>query len=132
MLLSVFIQAQPIPAADQTELYFSKIEGKKIGIVANQTSRIGNIHLVDSLLNAGFHIVKVFAPEHGFRGQAEAGAHIKNDCDTQTGIEIVSLYGSNKKPKQSDLQGLDILIFDIQDVGARFYTYSSTLVYVMD
>jgi len=133
LTISLFSCAQkPITGAEQTNLYFSKLEGNKIGIVANQTSRIGNIHLVDSLLNAGFDLVKVFSPEHGFRGSAEAGAIIDSDIDSKTGLPIISLYGSNKKPKMDDLKGIDILIFDIQDVGVRFYTYISTLTYVME
>jgi uncharacterized protein YbbC (DUF1343 family) len=126
------IQAQPIAGAEQTDLYFSKIAHKRVGIVANQTSTIGKIHLVDSLRNAGFDIKMIFSPEHGFRGQAEAGETIQNGHDSKTGIEVVSLYGSNKKPKAEDLTNLDILIFDIQDVGVRFYTYISTLAYVME
>jgi len=133
LLLSIYSQSQTAhPAADQTELYFPQLKGKQIGIVANQTSKIGEIHLVDSLLNAGFNIQKVFAPEHGFRGQAEAGAHISNGFDTQTGLPIVSLHGNNKKPTEANLSGIDLVIFDIQDVGARFYTYISTLTYVME
>lgn len=133
LLIAIISQAQsPIPAADQTDIYFHKLNGKQLGIVANQTSRIGSSHLVDSLLNSGFSIQKVFAPEHGFRGQAEAGAHINNGLDSKTGIPIISLYGSNKKPSAENLNGIDLLIFDIQDVGARFYTYISTLTYVME
>ncbi len=133
VLLALFTFAQsPIPAADQTDQYFHLLKNKKIGIVANQTSRIGNIHLVDALQNAGFAIQKVFAPEHGFRGEAEAGANITNGIDSKTGIPIVSLYGKNKKPTAESLKGIDLLLFDIQDVGARFYTYISTLTYVME
>lgn len=122
----------PLPAADQTTLYFNLLKDKHIGIVANQTSRIENVHLVDSLVNAGFNIQKVFAPEHGFRGEAEAGAHINNGFDTKTGLPIISLHGNNKKPSAANLSGIDLVIFDIQDVGARFYTYISTLTYVME
>lgn len=132
LLFAFGIQAQPIAGAEQTDLYFSKIAHKRVGIVANQTSTIGKIHLVDSLRNAGFDIKMIFSPEHGFRGQAEAGETIQNGRDSKTGIEVVSLYGSNKKPKAEDLTNLDILIFDIQDVGVRFYTYISTLAYVME
>lgn len=133
LLIAIISQAQsPIPAADQTDIYFHKLNGKQLGVVANQTSRIGSTHLIDSLLNTGFTIAKVFAPEHGFRGQAEAGAHINNGLDSKTGLPIVSLYGSNKKPSAENLNGIDLLIFDIQDVGARFYTYISTLTYVME
>ena len=133
LLIAIISQAQsPIPAADQTDNYFHKLNGKNLGLVANQTSRIGSSHLVDSLLYAGFTIDKVFAPEHGFRGQAEAGAHISNGLDSKTGIPIISLYGSNKKPSAENLKGIELMIFDIQDVGARFYTYISTLTYVME
>ncbi|MDA3904783.1 MAG: DUF1343 domain-containing protein [Bacteroidales bacterium] len=131
--ISIFSQAQsPIPAADQTNLYFPQLNGNRIGIIANQTSLIADIHLVDSLLNAGINIQKVFAPEHGFRGEAEAGAKIINGLDSKTALPIISLYGSNKKPSADNLIGIDLLIFDIQDVGARFYTYISTLAYVME
>ncbi len=122
----------PLPAADQTDLYFHLLKDKQIGIVANQTSRIANVHLVDSLINAGFHLKKVFAPEHGFRGDAEAGAYIQNGIDSKTGLPLISLHGKNKKPSSENLKGIDILIFDIQDVGVRFYTYISTLTYVME
>ncbi len=133
LLSAIFLHAQsPIPAADQTELYFPLLKGKRIGVIANQTSQISDIHLVDSLLNAGFKIQKVFAPEHGFRGEAEAGANISNGFDFKTGLQIISLHGENKKPKSIDLEDIDILVFDIQDVGTRFYTYISTLTYVME
>jgi uncharacterized protein YbbC (DUF1343 family) len=121
-----------VPAAERTELYFPLLKGKRIGIVANQSSRIGNHHLIDSLLLAGFNIEKVFAPEHGFRGQSEAGASISNNRDKKTNLPIISLYGKHKKPSKEDLQDLDLIIFDIQDVGVRFYTYISTLTYVME
>lgn len=133
VLLAFISCAQsPIPAADQTDQYFQLLTGKQLGIVANQTSRIGTIHLVDSLVNAGFRIQNVFAPEHGFRGEAEAGAQINSQVDLKTGIPIVSLYGDNKKPSAENLKGIELLVFDIQDVGTRFYTYISTLTYVME
>ena len=118
--------------AERTTKYFPLIDGKSIGIVGNQSSLIGSTHLVDSLLRANFHILKVFSPEHGFRGIADAGTHIKNEIDENTGLPIISLYGKNKKPTQSQLDGIQVLLFDIQDVGARFYTYISTLHYVME
>lgn len=118
--------------AEQTELYFPIINGKSIAIVANQTSTIKNIHLVDSLFKAGFSIKKVFCPEHGFRGQAEAGEKVGDVKDSKTGIPVISLYGKNYKPQKKDLKGIEIIIFDIQDVGARFYTYISTMTYVME
>jgi uncharacterized protein YbbC (DUF1343 family) len=118
--------------AENTESYFNLLKGKKIGVVANQTSVIGNKHLVDSLLNAHYNVVKVFSPEHGFRGTADAGEKVNNQRDAKTGLPIISLYGKNKKPTAQQLRGLDIVIFDLQDVGVRFYTYISTLHYVME
>lgn len=122
--------------ANQTEKYLHLLKGKTIGIVANQTSVIfkdtGFTHLVDSLNKLNFNIKKVFAPEHGFRGKADAGEHITNGKDAKTGIDIISIYGKNKKPSNDQLQGLDLVVFDIQDVGARFYTYISSLHYVME
>jgi uncharacterized protein YbbC (DUF1343 family) len=118
--------------AEQTEKYFPLLKGKTIIVVANQTSTIGQSHLVDSLLKAGMKIKAVFAPEHGFRGNADAGEHVNNSTDKKTGIPIISLYGDHKKPTKEDLKGCDIVVFDIQDVGARFYTYISTMHYVME
>ena len=103
-----------------------------IAVVANQTSIVGNTHLVDTLLSEGVHITKIFCPEHGFRGTAAAGAHVDNSIDTKTGIPIISLYGKNKKPTKEQMKGVDVVIFDLQDVGCRFYTYISTLHYVME
>ncbi|MGE4541035.1 MAG: exo-beta-N-acetylmuramidase NamZ domain-containing protein [Bacteroidales bacterium] len=123
---------QTLPGASQTEAYLSLIQNKTIGVVANQTSLISKTHLVDSLLNLGIKIQCIFTPEHGFRGEADAGAHIIGGKDSQTGIDIVSLYGSHKKPTIEDLRGIDIMLFDLQDVGVRFYTYISTLTYVME
>ncbi|MFZ4400043.1 MAG: exo-beta-N-acetylmuramidase NamZ family protein [Bacteroidales bacterium] len=119
-------------AAQQTERYIPLLQNKQIAIVANPTSMIGKTHLVDSLLSLGLHIKKVFSPEHGFRGDQEAGERVQNRIDDKTKLPLISLYGENKKPKPSDLQGIDIVVFDIQDVGARFYTYISTLHYVME
>ena len=118
--------------AGQTPLYLPLLQNKRVGMVVNQTSLIGKTHLVDSLLARGVQIKKIFAPEHGFRGDADAGAHISNSVDTRTGIAIVSLYGKNYKPSPEQLQDLDVIIFDIQDVGTRFYTYISTMHYVME
>ena len=123
--------------ADQTEKYLPLLKGKKIGIVGNQTSLIKSksgsyVHLVDSLKNMDVNIIKVFAPEHGFRGTADAGEKIKDGIDTKTGLPVVSLYGNNKKPSAAQLKDLDLMVFDIQDVGARFYTYISTLHYIME
>lgn len=116
----------------QTEAYFPLLKDQRLALVTNQTGVIENRHLVDSLLEAGFSIQRVFAPEHGFRGKEDAGAHVDSEVDKRTGLQLVSLYGSNKKPKPSQLADVDLVVFDIQDVGARFYTYLSTLHYVME
>ncbi len=118
--------------AERTELYLPILEGKKVGIVANQTSVIGNTHLLDTLLSRGIDVVGIFTPEHGFRGDADAGEKIDSSKDGKTGVDIISLYGKNKKPSPEQLQHVDYMLFDIQDVGARFYTYISTLHYVME
>lgn len=120
--------------ADQTQLYIPYLKGRKIGMVVNPTSVFGKnkVTVVDSLLKRGISIKKIYGPEHGFRGNASDGATINNDVDTRTGIPVVSLYGSKFKPSVADLKGIDLMIFDIQDVGARFYTYISTLHYVME
>ena len=118
--------------AEQTNLYVSDLKGKTIALVVNHTSTIGKTHLADSLLSLGIKIKTIFAPEHGFRGTADAGEHVANGIDKKTGLPIVSLYGSNKKPSAAQLEGIDVVIFDIQDVGARFYTYTSTMHYVME
>lgn len=121
-----------ITGAERTTDYLPLIENKRVGIVGNQTSVIGKQHLVDTLKNLGINIVKVFSPEHGFRGNADAGEKIVSGKDVKTGIEIASLYGKSKKPSKAQLDNIDILLFDIQDVGARFYTYISTMHYVME
>ena len=122
--------------ADQTHLYLSRLKGKKIAIVANQTSVIYTknnfTHIVDSLMSLKINIRKVFAPEHGFRGKADAGESISDGIDKKTGIPIISLYGKNKKPTTKQIEDIDLMVFDIQDVGVRFYTYISTLHYVME
>ena len=118
--------------SERLDAYLPLIENKKVGIVGNQTSMIGNTHLVDSLLSLGIDIVKVFSPEHGFRGKADAGAKVKDGIDKETGLSIISLYAENKKPYPEQLEGIDVILFDIQDVGARFYTYISTLHYIME
>ena len=121
-----------ISAATQLEDYLPLIEGKRVGIVGNQTSIIGETHLVDTLLSLGIDIRKIYTPEHGFRGTADAGAKVNSGKDEKTGLPIVSLYGKNKKPTPEMLQGIDIILFDLQDVGVRFYTYISTMSYVME
>lgn len=126
------IASQPIPAASDLPQYLPLLKGKKIGLVVNQTSTIGNTHLLDTLLSLNINVVVVFGPEHGFRGFADAGEKVNNETDLKTGIPIISLYGKNKKPFPEQMQNLDLVLFDIQDVGARFYTYISTLHYVME
>lgn len=118
--------------AERMEVYLPLLEGKRVAIVANQTSIINGVHLVDTLLAREVNITKVLAPEHGFRGTADAGEHVKNATDTKTGLPLISLYGSNKKPSAEMLADVDIVLFDMQDVGARFYTYISTMHYVME
>ncbi len=118
--------------AERLDVYLPKIQNKDIALVVNQTSTIGDIHLVDSLLKIGISIKKIFAPEHGFRGTADAGEQVKDGNDVQTGLPVVSLYGKKKKPNKEDLIGIDLIIFDIQDVGARFYTYISSMAYLME
>ena len=118
--------------ADQTEKYLPYLKGKRVAILANQTSIIGNKHLVDSLQSRGVNIVKVFGPEHGFRGNASAGAHVADEKDQKTGIPIISLYGKKNKPTKEDLADVDILIYDVQDVGVRFYTNINALSRLME
>lgn len=117
--------------AERTEKYISKLQGKKIALIANQTSIIGEKHLLDSLVAAGINIVKVFGPEHGFRGNASNGTSVGDEVDPNTGVKIISLYGKKKKPSREDLTDVDILIYDIQDVGCRFYTNINVLRDVM-
>src|SRR3954447_5467084 len=121
-----------LPGAYRTDVYLPFLKGKKVGIFANQTSMVGQTHLVDTLRRLGVNIVKIFAPEHGFRGTANAGEELNNDTDKQTGIPIISLYGRKVKPTAADLKDVDVLVFDIQDVGVRFYTYLSSLQYFME
>ena len=133
LLLTFSANAQNLRlGAERLDDYLPLIKNKKVGVVGNQTSMIGNTHLVDSLLRLRIDIVKVFSPEHGFRGKADAGAKVENGTDNKTGLPIISLYGKNKKPYPEQLEGIDVILFDIQDVGARFYTYISTLHYIME
>jgi uncharacterized protein YbbC (DUF1343 family) len=118
--------------AERMASYLPKLEGKKVAIVANPTSKVGDVHLVDTLLARGVELERILSPEHGFRGDAEAGERVKDGKDPRTGLPVVSLYGSHKKPTEQDLRNIDIILFDLQDVGARFYTYISTLHYVME
>ena len=120
-------ESRIIPGAERMNVYLPLIKGKRIGIFANQTSMVGDVHLVDTLKKSGVDIKVIFGPEHGFRGVASAGEKIGNYIDEKTGIPIVSLYGEKRRPSAEDLKDVDILIFDIQDVGARFYTIISSL-----
>jgi len=123
-----------LTGADQTDLYVDYLKNKNIGMVINQTSVIGKSHTssLDSLVKLGIHVVKIFGPEHGFRGNASNGATVNDTVDPKTGIPAISLYGKHYKPSPDDLKGIGLMIFDIQDVGTRFYTYLSTLHYVME
>jgi len=133
LTLTGYASQNPIlTGAEQTSLYLSKLKGKNLALVVNQTSRIGDQHLVDFLLSKRLTIKRIFAPEHGFRGEAGAGELIDNSKDRDTGIPIISVYGKNRKASKEQLAGIDIVIFDIQDVGCRFYTYISTLHYMME
>ncbi len=118
--------------AERMDQYLPSLEGKRVALVVNQTSVINNVHLVDTLLSRGVNVVKVMAPEHGFRGEAPDGAKIDDAKDEKTGLPIISIYGRTKKPSPEMLEDVDVLIFDIQDVGVRFYTFISTMHYVME
>ena len=134
LISSISIHAQVRMGAEQMEKLLPLLEGKRIALVVNHTSIVGrsHTHLLDTLLNLKVDIRKVFAPEHGFRGNADAGETVKNGRDTKSGKPILSLYGKNKKPTPAQLEDIDLVLFDIQDVGARFYTYISTMHYVME
>lgn len=125
-------QADVITGADQIGNFYKNLVGKRVALVVNHTSLIGKTHLADSLRALGVNIVKIFGPEHGFRGNAADGELVNDSVDVRTGIRLVSLYGKNKKPTQQQLENVDLVIFDIQDVGTRFYTYISTMHYVME
>ena len=112
-----------VVGAERMEEYLPLLQGQRIGILTNHTGRIGDAHIVDTLLARGINICRIFAPEHGFRGEADAGERVASTRDQKTGIEVVSLYGTNRKPKPEQMQGIDIMLLDIQDVGLRFYTY---------
>ncbi|GAB5539162.1 MAG: DUF1343 domain-containing protein [Salibacteraceae bacterium] len=118
--------------AKRFEQYADLLKGKRVGVVSNHTSMVDTMHLVDFLLSKDVEVIRVFAPEHGFRGKADAGEKVEDGKDKKTGLPIVSLYGANKKPSIDDLTNIEVMIFDIQDVGARFYTYISTMTYVME
>ena len=137
-LLSLLFSVQILSAqkvvngAEQMDHLLSLLKGKRVALVVNQTSLVGETHLLDTLIAANVQVKKVLAPEHGFRGNADAGETVKNGKDTRTGVPILSIYGKNKKPTAAQLRDIDLIVFDIQDVGARFYTYISTLQYVME
>ncbi|MES2836603.1 MAG: DUF1343 domain-containing protein [Bacteroidota bacterium] len=131
-LITLCSFAQIKTGAEQTDLYLPQLKNKTVVVLVNHTATIKQTHLVDSLLKLKIKVKKIFCPEHGFRGDADAGEHVKNAKDKKTGLPIVSLYGANKKPKPTDLKGIDVVVFDIQDVGARFYTYISSMHYMME
>jgi uncharacterized protein YbbC (DUF1343 family) len=126
------VETRITTGAEQLSNYLPLIRNRNVGLVVNQTSVIGEVHLADTLKKSGVNIVRIFAPEHGFRGRADAGEHVNDTIDAATGIPVASLYGNKKKPSAADLKNIEILIFDIQDVGARFYTFISTLHYIME
>lgn len=125
-------QQQVMPAAERMNVYLPLLKGKAVAVFANQTSMVNNTHLVDTLIKSGINVVKIFGPEHGFRGDADAGEHVGDATDKKTGLPVVSLYGNHKKPTPEDFNGVDVLIFDIQDVGVRFYTYIGSLQYYLE
>lgn len=131
IISALSLKSQIVVGAERTDLYFDQLEGKKVALCANMSSRVGKVHLLDTLLSAKIKVQAIYCPEHGFRGDAEAGAHISSSIDGKTGIPIISLYGKNRKP-HFNADSIDIVVFDIQDVGCRFYTYISTLHYVME
>ncbi len=124
--------ANPVLGIDRLHLFLDSLSGKRIAVVGNQTSVVKGVHLVDTLIALNLNVVKVFAPEHGFRGDVDAGKKINHSVDEKTCIPLYSLYGNNKKPTSTQLEDVDIVIYDIQDVGVRFYTFISTLHYVME
>lgn len=128
----VTTKTQVITGADQLTDFTRALYGSRVALVVNHTSLIGKTHLADSLKSLGIKIIKIFGPEHGFRGNAADGEHVNDTLDVKTGIALVSLYGKNKKPTSEQLADVDVVIFDIQDVGTRFYTYISTMHYVME
>ncbi len=124
--------AKIIVGAERFDQYQNLVKGKRVGIVTNQTGTVSSGHIVDFLLSKEVNLTAIFAPEHGFRGTADAGEAIRDGRDTKTNLPIISLYGDNKKPSRGQLENIDVILFDLQDVGARFYTYISTLHYVME
>lgn len=129
---SVTAQPRVVPAAERMSEYLPLLQGKRVALLINHTSRVGNVLLADTLQKRGVKLVKILVPEHGFRGTASAGAHINNTYDSATGLPVISLYGDNKKPKPAQLADIDVVVYDLQDVGVRFFTYISTLEYAME
>lgn len=129
--LKVLEEKDVITGAQQFNQYLPKLKGKKVAIVTNVSGMVGKKSIVDTLLKLKVNIKRIFGPEHGFRGTSDAGEKVKSNIDKKTGIPVVSLYGSHKKPTAEDLKGIDVVVYDIQDVGVRFYTFISTLTYVM-
>ena len=121
-----------IPGAERMEVYLPLLKGRSVAVFANQTSMVKHTHLVDTLIKSGIRVVKIFWPEHGFRGDADAGERVNDAVDIKTGLPVTSLFGNHKKPTKEDLEGVDVLIFDIQDVGVRFYTFISSLQYYLE
>jgi uncharacterized protein YbbC (DUF1343 family) len=121
-----------MPADKKPASYVKLLRNKRVALVINHTSVIGNTSVLDQMLNNKVQVIKIFVPEHGFRGNADAGAHIENTTDSATGLPVISLYGNHKKPTVQDLSGVDVVVYDLQDVGVRFYTYISTLEYCME
>jgi uncharacterized protein YbbC (DUF1343 family) len=132
MMVATSLWAQVITGAERTSAYLPMLEGKRVGLLVNHSSRIGQVHLLDSLLALRVNVQRIFTPEHGFRGNDGAGDVVQDSFDEQTGLKIVSLYGKKLKPDQYDLADLDVMVFDVQDVGARFYTYISTMYIVLE
>jgi len=132
LMYTLSASGQTLPGAARSELLLPLLKGKLIGIVANQASVVAGVNTVDTLLASGYRIVKIFSPEHGFRSFSGAGETVSSQADSVTGLPVVSLYGKYRKPLPEDLKGLDIMVFDLQDVGVRFYTYISTMTYVME
>lgn len=136
LLLSCYwaaAQTDPvIPGAEHMQVYLPMLKGKSVAVFANQTSLVKNTHLVDTLISSGIKVVKIFGPEHGFRGDADAGEHVDDSRDKKTGLPVISLYGNHKKLTPEDVKDVDVLVFDIQDVGVRFYTYISSLQYYLE
>jgi uncharacterized protein YbbC (DUF1343 family) len=132
LALSFRSNNNPVTGAEQPEKYTGMLRGKSVAVLANQTSVAGKDHLVDILIRAGINVKVIFAPEHGFREMADAGETINDGKDAVTGVSVISLYGKHNKPTKDDLNGVDVVVFDIQDVGTRFYTYISTLHYLLE